>query len=476
MKFFDQKSVIILAMLLLATASAHGAFAQSLPVQPQAQEAPPLKKETSATTEKRPAKVLFEESHSYVDKKFAEFNKQKVAYDQKLEAKTKQEQKDLAATYAAVLQARKSLADADVYYLGMLHHLAGNGDGALEAMRTYLAGEAGGENAQLARAVLVLYATRKNLIPEAGRAVEAYAQTQPQDLMEWFGMETLIADALQKSKDFIGMSKHAQEMLKVAKLVASRKAANAFRRDDMLFKAVSFLSEAYLQLKKKDEAITTVIELRKLAVSLPSGNLLRLANIRLAGLDRSIDPRGIFKETAPTTAGPLPEIVATQWIDQAPVKLADLHGQVVLLDFWAPWCGPCRYTFPKLQRWHESYKDKGLVILGLTNYSGDIDGRRATPGEELAYLRTFKKQNHLPYGFVVADSSVNDFNYGVFSIPMSFLIDRRGNVRFIAMGANEQEIAALGKMIEKVMGEPLSPETDKRSAKTDGAGGVAAKN
>jgi hypothetical protein len=59
---------------------------------------------------------------------------------------------------------------------------------------------------------------------------------------------------------------------------------------------------------------------------------------------------------------------------------------------------------------------------------------------------------------------------------MSFLIDRRGNVRFIAMGANEQEIAALGKMIEKVIGEPLSPETDKRSAKTDGAGGVAAKN
>lgn len=156
--------------------------------------------------------------------------------------------------------------------------------------------------------------------------------------------------------------------------------------------------------------------------------------------------------------------------------MVEQSDKPVLVDFWAPWCGPCRYTFPKLQRWHESYKNKGLVILGLTNYSGDIDGRRATPNEELAYLRTFKKQNHLPYGLVVADSSVNDLNYGVFSIPMSFLIDRRGNVRFIAMGAGEQEIAALGKMIEKVMGERQTPETDGRSARSEGAGRVAPKN
>jgi len=423
----------------------------------------PQQEKSEAKPEKRPAKLLYGEAKSYIDTAFAGFNKQKIPYDQKLEAKTKQEQKDLAAKYAAVLQTRKSLSDRDSYYLGMLHYLAGNGDGALLAMRRYLSHEASGEDAQLARAVVVLYTTRQNLIPEAESAVAAYAQNQPQNLTEWFGMETLITEALQKTKDYAGQLKHAEEMLKVAKLVAADKSISFPKRDDMLFKAVSFIADAYVQTGKKPEALGAITELRKFAISIPSASLLRMANIRLMGIDGSIDPKGIFNDALSAPAAPLPELVATQWIDQSPVTLSKLRGQVVLLDFWAPWCGPCRYTFPRLQRWHESYKDKGLVILGLTNYFGNIDGRRATPTEELAYLRTFKKQQRLPYGFIVADSSVNDRNYGVFSIPMSFLIDRRGNVRFIAMGAGEQEITALGKMIEKVMGEPMTADTSAKN-------------
>jgi thiol-disulfide isomerase/thioredoxin len=451
MKF--SPATFLVALLLLTTLTIVNAVAQD------ANPAAPASQKHETKPDKRAAKLLFEDAKSYLDRAYVEFNKQKIPYDQKLEAKTKQEQKDLAANYATVLEARKSLPEADLYYLGMLHYLAGNADGALAAMRKYLADPASGENAQLARAVVVLYATRQNLIPEAERAVEDYSKNQPQVLAEWFGMETLIAEAWQKTKDYTGALKHSQEMLKVANLVAADNTMNASRRDDMLYKASSFIAEAYVQMGKKPDALATITALRKQAISIPSGSLLRLANIRLMGLDRSADIKEIFNQPALNTPSPLPELVATQWIDQAPVKLADLHGQVVLLDFWAPWCGPCRYTFPRLQRWYNTYKDKGLVILGLTNYFGNIDGRSATPSEEISYLRTFKKQQRLPYGFIVADSSANDRNYGVFSIPMSFLIDRRGNVRFIAMGASEPEITALGKMLDKVMNE----ETDKNT-------------
>jgi len=458
-----KSSVLLFACLLFAATSG---FAQNGSGKEQPVKNQPGKEQPEVTPDARPAQVLYEEADSYLNKKYAEFNKDKRAYDPKLEANTRQEQKDLATRYAATLEARnaRNAPDkTDLYYLGMLHHLSANSDSALSVMRRFLDLDSTGERAQIARAVVVLHATRKNLIPEAESAVEAYTKSQPQNLDELFGMETLITEALYKAKDFERMAGHARKMLSVARIATESKRIIGFRRDERLLKAASFLAEAYSRLNKKEAAIATIEDLLKISVALPSANLYKLARIRLAGLDPSTDLLKVLGNPRNTKSADLPEILGTEWIDQLPIKLSDLRGRVVLLDFWAPWCGPCRYTFPKLQKWHESYKDKGLVILGMTRYYGHADGRTLTPAEELAYLRDFKKKNRLPYGFVVADSGVNDVNYGAFSLPTSFLIDQRGNVRFIALGADEQEITILGNMIKQLLAEPAPDQVIRKA-------------
>ena len=409
--------------------------------------------DSTKKSDQRPSQELYEDANGYLGRRYQEFNKKKLPYDPKVEAQTKKEQQQLAVKNAAILKARSPLTSEDLYYLGMLHHLAGDGDAALTTMRQLLKDDLDGGQAQAARNVVVLYAIKKDRIDEAVAAVDAYARHQPQDPDDRYRMELLITDALLRAKNYSRMATHAQRMLAAAKEFGKTKKDRPFRRDEMLLKSGFLLVEAQVQTNQKARAIETLEDLRRMSIELPSGNLYKLATFRLASLDSTVDFDKIFDDRSIWSKSNPPEIVATEWIEQTPVKLSALRGKVVLLDFWAHWCGPCRVTLPNLSRWHEAYKDKGLVILGVTNYSGHGNGQPMTPAEELAYLRDFKKRNRLPYGIVVEDGSQNDFNYGVNSIPMSFVIDRNGVLRYISPGASEEEIESLGHMIKKLLDE-----------------------
>jgi thiol-disulfide isomerase/thioredoxin len=452
-----------LLALLLSFVSIHSPSAQSGRVKdtgaPLTSEAnKPSDTKTADLNNSRNAAQLYEEADNYAQKKFAEFEKLKMPYDEQLEVKIRKEQREMAARYATVLAARK-VEGKDIYYLGLLYNLSLNFDAALETMRRFLTKNpsATGEPAQNARAIVVIQAAKKGLLPEAETRLAEYAKDQPQVAEDRYALENWVTSGYVKIKNYEHALPHALEMWSAAKLAAKKK--GPFERDTMLNDAIVLLSEIDLKLKKKDEAVAAVQELRSLALTLPSGNLHKLALRRLIQVDPKIDPFKTFEGAHGNVVTP-PEITADEWIDQQPTKLSQLRGRVVLLDFWAPWCGPCRVTFPRLQKLYENYKDKGLVILGVTNFFGHAEGKELTHPQELDYLRDFKKKFRLPYGFAIADSEENDRNYGVSSIPTTFLIDRRGVVRFISIGSSDEENSALTKMIKKLIEEPAASKTD----------------
>jgi cytochrome c biogenesis protein CcmG/thiol:disulfide interchange protein DsbE len=105
------------------------------------------------------------------------------------------------------------------------------------------------------------------------------------------------------------------------------------------------------------------------------------------------------------------------------VKLSDYSGKVVLLNFWATWCGPCRIEIPWFIQFEKEFKDRGFAVLGV---SMDDDGWDS--------VKPYIERMRVNYRVVMGDSLVSDLYGGVNSLPTSFMIDRQGRVARIHIG------------------------------------------
>jgi len=135
---------------------------------------------------------------------------------------------------------------------------------------------------------------------------------------------------------------------------------------------------------------------------------------------------------------PAPEI-ASVTPQGKPVKLSDYKGKVVLLNFWATWCGPCQMEIPDLIEIQKQYESRGFTILGIANET-DRD-----PAHLAAGVKNLKINYPVAFGNREASQA-----YGIDAIPRTFLIDRKGNV-VLALPANIIDRTAISQEIEKLL-------------------------
>ena len=143
-----------------------------------------------------------------------------------------------------------------------------------------------------------------------------------------------------------------------------------------------------------------------------------------------------------------PVLAVKEWTNGKAVKLADLKGKVVLIDFWATWCGPCIASIPHTNELQKKFKDKGLVVIAVCHTEGAEKMAQTVKDKGIEYL-------------TAADVGQKTIKaYHVNSYPDYYLIDRFGKLR-IADCKN----GAVEKAVEALLSEPAPSDAAAAAAK-----------
>ena len=181
--------------------------------------------------------------------------------------------------------------------------------------------------------------------------------------------------------------------------------------------------------------------------SLRQLNLLgtKVSTAGVAELKRALPNCRISAPRAPVAGraespliGKLAPSFTLQDLNGKQVRLSDFKGKVVLLDFWATWCGPCVRTIPHLDALHKKYKDQGLVVIGINN-ERDHAKVKAFAKDRMSYI-------------ILLDADEQFTEYGIRGIPTAFYIDKEGKIRYRDVGFGPGKEKEMEQKVKELLG------------------------
>jgi len=184
---------------------------------------------------------------------------------------------------------------------------------------------------------------------------------------------------------------------------------------------------------------------QNLLIGIVVGIVVVGATVYAAGLtERLLSPFGYSTEYEGSESAMAPDLAAGHWINSEPLKLKDLRGRVVLVEFWTFGCINCRNTLPFVKSWNDRYRDKGLVVIGV--HSPEFAEER-----EVENLRREVGSLGINYP-VVSDNDYQTWNaYDVVAWPTTFLLDKQGRIRW--RHAGEGDYDETEQLIQKLLAE-----------------------
>lgn len=150
----------------------------------------------------------------------------------------------------------------------------------------------------------------------------------------------------------------------------------------------------------------------------------------------------IAGDVTPAGSSPPAAAFSLQSRGGGPVSLASLKGQVVLINFWATWCGPCRKEMPLLELIHEKYASLGFAMVGV-----NVE-------EDTRMMNTFLHDVPVKFPILLDPANAVSKLYNVSAMPSTVIVDRRGNVRYVHQGYQPGDEGIYQNVIRQLIREP----------------------